>query len=255
MSDSEKKTKIIIKKGSKKPVGFKLKNNKIGNQETHAHPKFSNSHFKSSTTLKTEKKQYTTSNSEHSPGNKNFKPSFKSPYNKTNNDKGKNSQLRPNRFTSPQGKDSRFLTPQPKNLLNNKVSRVHSHSSKKKKYEKSAFSNEKEFAFVRNNKAEAVIPEQIFIKETLLVKELATLMNIKVGTLIEKLLRLGYKATLNDAIDSDTAEILASEFNCHVVVESLSDDLEKLLLLSPNKQLPFSSIAQHTTSFFFYLSL
>jgi translation initiation factor IF-2 len=75
----------------------------------------------------------------------------------------------------------------------------------------------------------AVIPQQIEINETILVSELAQKMNLKVGKLLQKLMELGYMATINDALDSDIAEIVASEFNCHVVVKSRYEELGKLL--------------------------
>ncbi len=75
-------------------------------------------------------------------------------------------------------------------------------------------------------KGEAVIPEQIEIQEIITVGDLAKKMNLKSAEIIQKLLELGVTATINDTIDSDTATIVAGEYNCSVVVKSLKDEIE-----------------------------
>ena len=49
-------------------------------------------------------------------------------------------------------------------------------------------------------------------------------MNLKPSELIAKLMKLGFMATINQQIDSDTATILASEYGCEVRVVSLYDE-------------------------------
>jgi translation initiation factor IF-2 len=103
---------------------------------------------------------------------------------------------------------------------------------KKKKFQKDQFkgrAHEKEFALQRKKRSQAAIPEEIEITDTILVKDLARKMNLKVGGLIKKLMELGYMATINDALDSDTAEIVASDFGCKVNVKSVYDELQELV--------------------------
>jgi translation initiation factor IF-2 len=78
----------------------------------------------------------------------------------------------------------------------------------------------------KKKKGEANIPSEIEIQEVITVGELAKKMNLKASEIIEKLLSLGVNATINDVIDSDTATIVASEFNCKVIVRSLKDEVE-----------------------------
>ncbi len=49
-------------------------------------------------------------------------------------------------------------------------------------------------------------------------------MNVKAGEVIGKLMKLGVMATINQAIDSDTASILAAEYNTEVGVVTLYDE-------------------------------
>ena len=69
--------------------------------------------------------------------------------------------------------------------------------------------------------ADISIPKQIEITESIGVGELAKKMNIKASELIAKLMKLGMMATINQVIDSETAEILASEYGTQVIVVSL----------------------------------
>jgi translation initiation factor IF-2 len=68
------------------------------------------------------------------------------------------------------------------------------------------------------------IPTKIDILETISVSEIAKKMNLKPSELIGKLMKLGFMATINQQIDSDTATILASEYGCEVRVVSLYDE-------------------------------
>ncbi|MCL2156030.1 MAG: translation initiation factor IF-2 [Leptospirales bacterium] len=69
-----------------------------------------------------------------------------------------------------------------------------------------------------------VSPEKINITESITVGELAKKLNVKASEVIGKLMKLGEMATINQAIDSDTAAILASEYNTEVGVVSLFDE-------------------------------
>ena len=69
-----------------------------------------------------------------------------------------------------------------------------------------------------------VSPEKINITESITIGELAKKLNIKASEVIGKLMKLGEMATINQAIDSDTASILAAEYNTEVDVVSLFDE-------------------------------
>jgi len=73
-------------------------------------------------------------------------------------------------------------------------------------------------------KKEAVAPEEISITESISVGDLAKKLNIKASTVITKLMKMGVMATINQSIDSDTAELLASEYGTKVNVVSLFDE-------------------------------
>ena len=86
---------------------------------------------------------------------------------------------------------------------------------------------EAEKALQLKKKAEAralAIPKEIDIMETISVSDLAKKMNLKPSELIGKLMKLGVMATMNQKIDSDTATILAAEYNCTVHIVSLYDE-------------------------------
>lgn len=71
----------------------------------------------------------------------------------------------------------------------------------------------------------------IKIGESVNVGELAKLMSVKAGDLIKKLITLGVKATLNQALDHETATLVAEEFDYEVVVDIFQE--EGLLMEEP----------------------
>ena len=71
---------------------------------------------------------------------------------------------------------------------------------------------------------EIVTPEKIEITENISVGDLAHKLNIKASEVIAKLMKLGVMATINQVIDSETAEILAGEYNTEVKVVSLFEE-------------------------------
>lgn len=97
---------------------------------------------------------------------------------------------------------------------------------KKYKKERDKLAEEKDI-ILRKKKAqqeraaESSIPKQIDITESISVGDLAKKMNIKASDLIAKLMKLGMMATINQVIDAETAEILASEYGTQVNVVSL----------------------------------
>ena len=65
------------------------------------------------------------------------------------------------------------------------------------------------------------MPSQIDIMEQVTVSELARKMNLKASSLIAKLMEMGSMVTINQQIDSDTATVIAEQYNCTVNVVSL----------------------------------
>ncbi len=113
-----------------------------------------------------------------------------------------------------------------KDRLRKKISNKKYDQDKTQRYDSQGEMNK---AFMKKKKKdkiqnEAVIPESIDIIDIISISDLAKKMNIKSSKIISKLLELGTMVTINDKIDSDTASIVASEFNCRVNVVSLYDE-------------------------------
>ncbi len=70
----------------------------------------------------------------------------------------------------------------------------------------------------------SAVPEKIDIMETITVADLAKKMNLKASEIIAKLMKEGMMVTINQSIDADTAEIIASEYNCQVHRISLYEE-------------------------------
>ncbi len=68
------------------------------------------------------------------------------------------------------------------------------------------------------------VPKEISITGAITVSDLAKKMNLKGSDLIHKLMAMGTMVTLNQQIDSDTAQLLAAEFDCKINVVSLYDE-------------------------------
>jgi translation initiation factor IF-2 len=68
------------------------------------------------------------------------------------------------------------------------------------------------------------VPKEIAITEGITVSDLAKKMNLKSSDLIHKLMAMGMMVTINQQIDSDTASLLAAEYECKVNVVSLYDE-------------------------------
>ncbi len=70
----------------------------------------------------------------------------------------------------------------------------------------------------------SVVPKSIDIMETVSISDLARKMNLKAGEIIGKLMSMGMMVTINQSIDSDTATLLAAEYECEVHLVSLYDE-------------------------------
>ena len=75
------------------------------------------------------------------------------------------------------------------------------------------------------------VSHEVTIGETITVKDLAAAMAEKVGNVIKKLMEMGMMASVNQSIDADTAELVATEFGAtvkRVVVKPYAEQLERL---------------------------
>ncbi len=70
----------------------------------------------------------------------------------------------------------------------------------------------------------SAVPAEIQILETISVAELAKKMNLRASEIISKLMENGMMVTVNQSIDSDTAQIIASDYGCDVKVVSLYEE-------------------------------
>ena len=86
---------------------------------------------------------------------------------------------------------------------------------------------EVDFQYQQKKKEEsklAAVPKSIDIMENITVSDLAKKMNLKASDIISKLFKMGMMVTINQQIDHETAEIIASEFGCEVHLVSLYDE-------------------------------
>ncbi len=80
-------------------------------------------------------------------------------------------------------------------------------------------------------KTEITVPKAIKrvirIEDAILVSELAKRMGIKANEIIKKLMNMGVVASINQAVDTDTASLIASEFGYEV--ENIAYDVDAVL--------------------------
>jgi len=97
----------------------------------------------------------------------------------------------------------------------------------KESFEKNIFSRRKKGGHhggMQEQERVAVSPKNIDITESISVGDLAKKLNVKASEVISRLMKLGMMATINQVIDAETAEILASEFGTVVRVVSLFEE-------------------------------
>ncbi|MCU0843761.1 MAG: translation initiation factor IF-2 [Spirochaetes bacterium] len=97
----------------------------------------------------------------------------------------------------------------------------------KRTFEKSLFSRRKKgghHSGAQEQERVAVSPKNIDITDSISVGDLAKKLNVKASEVISRLMKLGMMATINQVIDAETAEILASEFGTVVRVVSLFEE-------------------------------
>ena len=94
-------------------------------------------------------------------------------------------------------------------------------------YNRNRRDQEVDFQYQQKKREEAklsAIPKSIDIMENITVSDLAKKMNLKASDIISKLFKMGMMVTINQQIDHETAEIIASEFGCEVHLVSLYDE-------------------------------
>ena len=136
--------------------------------------------------------------------------------------------------TRPGKKDDKKEKPDKKKGADEKIEGKDGAKKRKKGKEKDKKSYKKEQAekaitFKKKQqdelqKKEVQAPKEINITENVSVGELAKKLNVKAKEVIAKLMKLGVMATINQIIDHETAEILASEYGTTVNVVSLFDE-------------------------------
>ena len=98
----------------------------------------------------------------------------------------------------------------------------------KKKYKKEKFTektiNVHRKSAISYQKKESIVPQLITITDNIVVGDLAKKLNLKASEIIAKLMKMGEMVTINQVIDSDTVQILASEYGAEVKVVSLYDE-------------------------------
>ena len=100
-------------------------------------------------------------------------------------------------------------------------------ASRRKDYDKYQKDEELDFQFQKKKREEqklASVPKSIDIMESITVADLAKKMNLKASDIISKLFNMGLMVTINQQIDHETAEIIASEYGCEVHLVSLYDE-------------------------------
>ena len=127
------------------------------------------------------------------------------------------------------GGHGRSYAPPADNITTNKTAAKKKFTGKKQTYSRKdreeAFDEDKFFETKKKVETPAsVVPSKIDIMETISVSDLARKMNLKASEIIAKLMSMGQMVTITQSIDSDTATLLAAEYNCEVHLVSLYDE-------------------------------
>ncbi|MCQ2610241.1 MAG: translation initiation factor IF-2 [Treponema sp.] len=121
------------------------------------------------------------------------------------------------------------FVPPADNVTTNKTAPKKTFKGKKPVYNRKdreeAFDEDKFFETKKKVETPAsVVPSRIDIMESISVSDLARKMNLKASEIIAKLMSMGMMVTITQSIDSDTATLLAAEYNCDVHLVSLYDE-------------------------------
>jgi translation initiation factor IF-2 len=71
-------------------------------------------------------------------------------------------------------------------------------------------------------------PEKTVVTEPILVKDLAAALRVKIGDIVRRLMKQGVMATANQALATDTAELIAMEFGTELVVQKKQTLIEQI---------------------------
>ncbi|MCI7605982.1 MAG: translation initiation factor IF-2, partial [Spirochaetales bacterium] len=131
------------------------------------------------------------------------------------------------RFSS--GPRSQSVAPAPMELNQKNGARKSSANANKRKDKDNRWQKDEELDFALQKKKVmemklAAVPSTIDIMENITVADLAKKMNLKASDIISKLFKMGMMVTINQQIDHETAEIIASEYGCSVHLVSLYDE-------------------------------
>ena len=81
------------------------------------------------------------------------------------------------------------------------------------------------------------VKRDVYIPEVITIRELANRMSEQSSSLIKQLLKMGVKATINHAIDTDIAEFLVKEFGHNPIKEEKAEDIIKKIKEVKNENL------------------
>ena len=81
------------------------------------------------------------------------------------------------------------------------------------------------------------VKRDVYIPETITIRELANRMSEQSSNLIKHLLTMGVKATINHAIDTDIADYLVKEFGHNPIKEKKADDIVRKIKENKNQNL------------------
>lgn len=127
------------------------------------------------------------------------------------------------------GPRSQNVTPAPMELNQKNGARKTSANANKRKDKDNRWQKDEELDFALQKKKVmemklSAVPSSIDIMENITVADLAKKMNLKASDIISKLFKMGMMVTINQQIDHETAEIIASEYGCSVHLVSLYDE-------------------------------
>ncbi len=200
--DDKKKRKVYIKKSgegsntSKKYDGKKTTNKTFKNKKYN--PKGRSDNRGPSNTNNSNNRNNTR------PANNNFKKKFEK---KATPDIDITQATKKNTHINKKGKKTRYYKKDKRKELDFKLEQ----ELKKKKAEKAALQS---------------VPAEIEVPDSITVQDLAKKMNLKASVIVKKFFDMGMMVTVNQIIDIDSAEIVASEFNCKINKVSIYDQIE-----------------------------
>ncbi len=79
-------------------------------------------------------------------------------------------------------------------------------------------------------------PDKAAICEPILVKDLAVALRVKIGDIVRRLMKQGVMATANQAMSTDTAELIALEFGTELVIQKKQTILEQIQQQFQNRE-------------------